>query len=56
MLVHLKNDDVASLECDAVQEGEYGLKLISGSPTRGDVIGYVPYEQLDYVSPSSTDN
>lgn len=39
--------------CDNVSEGEHGLFLVN---EHDEQIGYVPYDELDYVrSPETTD-
>lgn len=42
------------IECGHVQEGDHGLYLLDkpGS-TSQFTIGYVPYDQLDYVEPTA---
>lgn len=44
-----ERNNIQNIECTGVSEGEYGLKLIR-NPGK-DLVGYIPYDSLERVSP-----
>jgi len=49
-----ERNNIQEQECDFTEEGEHGIKLQDrgDSPGSRNQVGYIPYDNLQYVLPS----
>jgi hypothetical protein len=45
-----ERNNIKTVECENIKEGEQGLHLIESAPNR--TVGYIPYDNLERVTPS----